>query len=106
MPDADDVLDHEELGDVDVWARPLAPSPVQRGVITVRHEYAERPVASAPVVAPEPSRAVPWALIVVALVILVVACYAAWHTYLGPQLVPVKPGNSVDLVGPSRGDSR
>lgn len=47
------------------------------------------------------SRLVPWALIALALVILVFACFASWHTWIGPQIDPVRP-HQVDLVGPSR----
>jgi hypothetical protein len=81
----------EPLAPAEVWAHPV-PSTVV---------YVQAPV---PVVEPEPakpSKAVPWALIALALAILLVSLYASWHTALGPQLVPVHR-HPVDLVGPSR----
>lgn len=81
----------EPLSPAEVWARPV-PSTVV---------YVQTPV---PVVGPEPpkpSKAIPWALILIATGILLVSLYASWHTALGPQLDPVHR-HRVDLVGPSR----
>lgn len=77
----------------EVWAHPVEQQPT---VVYVQ--------VPQPVVEPEPqkpSKVVPWALIVVAACILVYACFASWHTWVGPQLSPVR-SHQVDLVGPSR----
>lgn len=68
-------------------------------VIVLREEHHHHAAAEVKPVAP--SRLVPWALIALALVILAFACFASWHTWIGPQVDPVRP-HPVDLVGPSR----
>lgn len=77
-------------GELEAWAHPIGP--------TVIYVPQPAPVAPEP---QKPSRAVPWALITVAACILVYACFAAWHTWVGPQLDPVRK-HPVDLVGPHR----
>lgn len=69
---------------------------IAAGELRVVHEVVPAaPESSAP------SKAIPWALIALALAILLVSLYASWHTWVGPQLVPVHP-HPVDLVGPHR----
>jgi hypothetical protein len=76
----------------EVWARP-----VQQPTVI----YVQVPGSVLEPEASQPSKRIPWALIAVALAILVFSCFAAWHTSLGPQLDPARP-HQVDLVGPSR----
>jgi hypothetical protein len=86
--------------DVEAFARvlPGLRADRQRLEIVVRHEQL---APEAPPVVAEPSRAIPWALIAVAFLILVFSCFAAWHTMRGPQIHPVR-SHPVDLVSPSR----
>lgn len=81
-------------GELEPWAHPIVPARV-----VVEHVF---PAAPAEVEPAEPSKTIPWLLVALALAILVFACFAAWHTWVGPQLVPVRSQHSVDLVGPHR----
>lgn len=71
-----------------------------RPALYVIERVVERPAEPVEVV-PEPSKTVPWALIAVSLVILLFAVFASWHTWVGPQLDPVR-SHPVDLVNPSK----
>lgn len=78
----------------------------ERGIITASRApatiiYVQPAAPVAEVVPVASSRAVPWALIALALAILAFACFASWHTWIGPQIDPTRP-HQVDLVGPSR----
>jgi hypothetical protein len=97
-----DVLDPPRSG-VEFVARPIAhPVPyVQAPPQEIRIVVEQAPAAVGPVEVAKPSKAVPWALIAVALCVLVFSIFAAWHTLAGPQLQPVR-SNTVDLVSPSR----
>ncbi len=88
---APEVLEPEEA-----WAHPVERRDQQPVVI-----YLQAPVPVVDEAEPEVSKAIPWLLIALALAILLFSLYAAWHTWVGPQLVPVRQG-PVDLVGPSR----
>lgn len=78
------------------WAPPVQAPNGQPVVI-----YTQAPAVPVEPEVPEPSKTIPWLLIALALVILLFALYASWHTWVGPQLVPVR-SHPVDLVGPSR----
>lgn len=69
-----------------------------RNVLVIQEHHHHAATEARPV---PPSRLVPWALIALAACILAFACFASWHTWIGPQVDPVRP-HPVDLVGPSR----
>lgn len=107
VPVSGDVLDPPMGGGksgVEFVARPVA-SPVAYGPQEVRIVVEQAAAPGAPVEVPRPSRAVPWALIAVALCIMLYACFAAWHTMQEPKLQPIRH-QGVDLVAPSRGEGR
>lgn len=90
----------EVLEPTESWAHPVDFSAVD-GTGQPVVIYMQAPAVPLEPEVPEPSKTIPWLLIALALVILLFACFAAWHTWVGPQLVPVR-SHPVDLVGPSR----
>lgn len=82
-----------------VIARPIPYVPPSQQEVRIVVEQASAPVE---VEAPKVSQVVPWALIAVALCIMLFALYAAWHTMTGPDIKPVRSQQSIDLVSPSR----